>query len=67
MFVAAPNQDGLWEFQDIKIPGREDETLNEFLLGFGNDQAGEVYILTSLSLGPRGSTGSVYRMIPPQS
>jgi glucose/arabinose dehydrogenase len=67
MFVAAPNQDGLWKFQNIEIPDREGGELNEFLLGFGNDQAGEVYVLTSLSLGPRGNSGSVYRIIPPQS
>ncbi len=64
MFVAAPNHDGLWDFQNIEISGREGGELNEFLLGFGNDQAGEVYVLTSLSLGPSGSTGSVYRISP---
>jgi len=66
ILVAAPNPDGLWEFQTIEIPGREGEELNEFLLGFGNDQEGEVYALTSLSLGPSGSTGSVYKMVPPE-
>ena len=34
------------------------------LLALGNDQLGEVYVLTSLTTGPNGTTGSVYRIIP---
>ena len=66
LFVAAPSQDGTWSYQEVEIMNRQGAELNEFLLALGNDQAGEVYVLTSLTTGPNGTTGSVYRIIPPE-
>jgi hypothetical protein len=41
-------------------PGRK---LNRFLLSFGEDEDGELYLLTSSSLGPIGSSGEVYKIV----
>jgi glucose/arabinose dehydrogenase len=39
-----------------------------YLLGFGQDAAGEIYILTSAAPGPEGGTGKVFAAVPaPQS
>jgi glucose/arabinose dehydrogenase len=35
-------------------------TLNRWLLGFGQDAQGELYLLVTNSLGPSGSTGGIY-------
>ena len=39
--------------------------LDHYLLGFGQDPAGEMYVLTSDEQGPRGTTGRVYRLVRP--
>jgi len=41
-----------------------DVPLNQWLKGFGQDAAGEVYICTSTVLGPFGTTGKVIKLVP---
>lgn len=55
---------GLWDFVPIAFDGRENAELREYLLGFGQDADGEVYLLTTLTSGPSGTGGSVYRLTP---
>jgi len=31
--------------------------------GFGQDRRGEIYVLTSVQIGPMGSTGKVYKLV----
>ena len=38
--------------------------LNDYILGFGIDDRGEVYVGGKDVLGPTGTTGKVYRLIP---
>jgi glucose/arabinose dehydrogenase len=69
LFVATRPADdtaGLWTFQDVSINNREGDKLNAFLLGFGQDNNGEVYVLTSQRAGPSGTTGQVFRIVPTQ-
>jgi glucose/arabinose dehydrogenase len=58
LFVAAPpNGDGeMWEF----VLDRE---LEHYVLGFGEDNEGELYVLTTDNTGPTGETGRVYRIV----
>lgn len=63
IFVAGRRAQGLWDFKPVQILGRENDELGEYLLGFGQDTDGEVYVLTSLTTGPSGNEGSVYRVI----
>jgi hypothetical protein len=35
------------------------------VLGFGQDLAGEMYVLTTDEPGPSGATGRVYRLVRP--
>lgn len=42
--------------------GRMDFPLGLFLFGFGQDQMGEIYVLTSQNLGPVGSSGQVWHL-----
>ena len=63
--VAAPSDQGFWTFEKVQIVDRENGDLGEFLLALGQDQQGEVYVLTSSSVGPSGNTGNVYRISAP--
>lgn len=67
LFVATrpPDGEGLWTFEAVQITSRDGGELGEYLLALGQDATGEVYVLTSLSSGPSGSTGSIYRMAAP--
>ncbi len=65
LFVAEMAEQGLWDFEMVQIANHEGSKLNAYLLGFGQDMAGEVYVLTSLSTGPSGDTGIVYRIVSP--
>ncbi len=58
---------GLWHMQKLRFTTSPNGELNHFLLGFGQDAAGEVYLLTSDSLGPTptGESGRVYQLISP--
>ena len=35
-----------------------------FVTGMGEDESGEIYVLTSASVGPKGNTGKVHRLVP---
>ncbi len=65
LFVATPTQgDALWEFQNLAVTSSDSNSLNAFLLSFGQDTDGELYVLVTDSLGPSGNTGRVYRLVP---
>ena len=51
----------IFEFQI----GEYDDPLSRYLLGFGEDEDGELYVLTSTNLGPSGETGEVFRLVGP--
>ncbi|HZJ09047.1 MAG TPA: PQQ-dependent sugar dehydrogenase [Trueperaceae bacterium] len=56
LFVASTEETGGWEFV-------LDRQLDEFVLAFGEDDNGELYVLTTLEAGPSGETGKVYRIV----
>jgi hypothetical protein len=68
LFIASPPEtgEGMWTMQELTIAGSENGRLNEHLLSFGQDNSGEVYILTTELSGPGGSTGKVYKLVPPE-
>jgi glucose/arabinose dehydrogenase len=41
--------------------------LDPFLLGFGEDEDGEIYMMTNATAGPRGLTGKVLKLVPPDT
>jgi len=65
LFIAGEDSPGVWQVKEVSVqkeqgPGRR---LNRFLLSFGEDEDGELYLLTSRSLGPTGSSGEVYKIV----
>ena len=65
LLAATSRKSGLWPIQKLEVQNRPDGRLGHFILGFGRDARGEVYVLTSDSVGPSGSTGKVYRLVKP--
>jgi glucose/arabinose dehydrogenase/plastocyanin len=62
LFMAEPQDEGLWPITELIVTG-EHEGFEKFVLGFGEDQDGELYVLTTEMGGPTGDTGTVYRII----
>jgi len=54
-----------WSMQELVIQNRDGESIGEYVLAFGRDAAGELYVLTNEMTGPTGSTGKVYRLVEP--
>lgn len=52
---------GVHDIFEFKL-GLDDHLLGLFLKGLGQDEQGELYVLTSTALGPTGTTGEVYRL-----
>jgi hypothetical protein len=65
LFVAKPRKAGLWKLQQLQVTRRPDRRLGHYLIGFGQDLDGEMYVLTTDQAGPTGTTGRVYRLVRP--
>lgn len=70
LFVATPpdvadGADAPWAFAPLPLAG---EPFEEYVLGFGQDAAGEVYVLSSRAVGPdpARAEGAIYRIVPAQ-
>jgi glucose/arabinose dehydrogenase len=64
LFYAIPADTGLWQIGEL-TPGQPVAgTMGHFILGMGQDAAGELYIATSDERVPLGQTGRVYKLIP---
>lgn len=62
LYAASQGSDGTWSRRALAVAGTPDGELGRYILAFGQDQAGEVYVLSSGSLGPTGTSGVVYRI-----
>ena len=55
----------LWDYQAIELSNTSNGRLNQYLLAIEQDLAGQVYLLTSGQTGPSGTSGQVFRLVPP--
>lgn len=53
-----------WSHSPIALASAGDGRLGRFLLAFGQDHEGELYVLTTDVVGPSGTTGQVFKLIP---
>jgi glucose/arabinose dehydrogenase len=65
LFVATPRKKGLWHMEQLRIATSPTGRVGHYVLGFGQDLAGEMYVLTTDQTGPAGTTGKVYRLVRP--
>ena len=52
-----------WPFEELAFPSLPSGRLGRYVLGFGQDADGELYVLTTGNPGPTGTTGRVYRLV----
>lgn len=64
LFVGTEGAGGSWTMANLMVDGDDSGGIEAFLLGFGQDLDGEVYVLTSQVIGPRGTTGRVSKIVP---
>lgn len=62
IFVANAANSGLWSFEKIALKSAPDH-LGYYLKGFGQDEAGEIYLTVSTNAGPSGANGKVFKLI----
>jgi glucose/arabinose dehydrogenase len=60
IFVATPTASSPWAFEQLLFDGNR---LGDYLLGFGQDADGELYVLVTDNLGPTGTTGRVFKLV----
>ena len=65
LYMAKPAGEGLWKMEEIRVADRPGGRINEYIRSFGQDDEGELYVLTSDVGGPAGETGKIYKMVPP--
>ena len=63
VFVAHPSGAGPWDFDELGFAERTGGRLGLFVLGFGEDRDGELYVLTTANLGPTGTTGQIFKLV----
>jgi glucose/arabinose dehydrogenase len=50
-----------WDLRELSV---KDSPLDFFITGMGEDAAGELYVMARTNLGPTGSTGRVFELVP---
>lgn len=63
LLVAKERPTGLWDIQRLNIMNSPNKRVNKYIMGFGQDSHGEIYLLTKEVLGPTGSSGVVYKLV----
>ena len=63
LFAASKDADGKWRLQPI-TPDSHPNGVDFYIVGFGPDADGELYVLSNNSNGLVGNTGRVYKIVP---
>jgi glucose/arabinose dehydrogenase len=63
LFVATSTATQLWPISELLVNGTG--RLNHIVKGFGQDNAGEVYVTGTEVFGPTGTTGKVFKLVSP--
>jgi glucose/arabinose dehydrogenase len=58
----ATNNGGTWTMEDVKVANMP--AFNSYVLAFGQDADGEVYVLTQDTTGPVGGLAKIYKITP---
>src|SRR6201991_4354219 len=62
IFSSTPATSGMWNWSPLSLKSFT-PNLGTYLKSFGQDQRGEMYLMTSDQEGPQGTTGKVYKLI----
>jgi glucose/arabinose dehydrogenase/plastocyanin len=59
-----PSEFGVWPIQRHRIAARSNGELGLYVVGFAQDPDGEMYVFTKETVGPTGTTGRIYQIVP---
>lgn len=62
ILISTPGGSGLWDYSKLALksfPGN----LGQYVKGFGQGDDGEIYVATSTEIGPKETTGKVYKLV----
>jgi glucose/arabinose dehydrogenase len=62
LFAAKMRNSGTWTYEKISLKSSPND-IGALLKGMGEDRKGELYLTTSLIVGPTGTTGKVYKLV----
>lgn len=57
---AASRKEGRWTMEDLNVTNMN---FRAYVLGFGQDDQGEVYVCASTTIGPKSGQGTLYKII----
>ena len=63
LFAARKDANGIWQQRSLLVKGANAGRIGRYIFSFGEDQSGELYILSSANFGPTGTTGRVDRIV----
>ena len=58
----AANKGGKWQMADVRVTNMP--KFNSYVLGFGEDADGELYVMATDTRGPVGGLDKVYKVVP---
>jgi len=61
---AGKNDGGNWTMEDVNVTNMDD--FGSYVLAFGQDNAGDVYVMATDTTGPNGGLDKIYRIAPAQ-
>lgn len=64
LWAEASDEGDMWNWGELSVAGMDSSRIGAYVLAFGQDDAGELYVLTSESSAPMGDTGKVWRLVP---
>lgn len=62
LFISTPNGQSDWSYEEISLVSHPGD-LGYYLKGFGQDNAGEIYLAVSSNGGPSGTTGKILKLV----
>ena len=66
IFFGTKGGDGKWSMEVAELSDKDMQGKKPYILAFAQDNAGEVYALTSVTTGPNGSLDTIYKIVPAQ-
>lgn len=65
LLVASPGNDSKWNFQQLQVEGFDKPGIKAYVTAFGEDNEGELYVLTNGRNSLTGNTGKIFKIVKP--
>jgi glucose/arabinose dehydrogenase len=63
LYVASKGSDGKWSMESLDVASHPGGVMKQFVLAFGEDAEGELYVLTNASSALKGTNGKVWKLV----